>query len=136
MENVEIRMIDGQEVEVFITDLPFLITRGKKGFYYTDLHGKVRAYNIFLEEGLKDERWYAELVEKPCMPQHLKAVFKPKVGRSLDTLVRYCVKCYLRSLDMWKRDIQRQYCKQVPFKKAKKYTKAKRTKQNKLKWQG
>ena len=78
--------------------LPFLIRKGEDGYYYTDAKGKERKYNLFKSEDKVDDRWIVHLTEGAN--ESLKEIFKIKVNKDLNKIVKYCREIYCKSLKL------------------------------------
>ena len=77
-----------------LTGLPFDIQKGEGGYYYK-VKGVQKKYNL----GKKvDERWICHLED--YANHSLQRIFEIKVNKDLDEIVKYCVKLYLKSLQM------------------------------------
>ena len=80
-----------------VTGLPFNISKGHDGFYYTDHTGLERKYNMFKGDKI-DDRWIVFL-KKKASPS-LKKIFKMKLSKDLGKILDYCEKMYIKSLKM------------------------------------
>ena len=94
---------DGKHLECLLGDLPFHIRKGHDTFMYHD-KGKWKHY------GRKDydNRWMCELKHSLKCNQSLNQIFKRKLSKNLDSLIKYCTKIYLRSLKMEQRRIEKE----------------------------
>lgn len=88
--------------DVSSNELPFQITKGKDAYWYADEKGEEHFYGN--KSGVPDKRWIVHL--KDFANPSLRTIFKIKTSRSLETLVKYCRKLYLRSIDMEIRRLQ------------------------------
>lgn len=78
-----------------VIDLPFEIRKGEDGYVYWDEKGEEKKYNL---SDKIDERWIVNLTDEASYS--LKEMFKIKCHKDLNLILLYCLKLYLKSLEL------------------------------------
>ena len=88
---------NGRHLQCWI-GLPFQIRKGEDGYRWKDRKGKEYKYNLYKNEDKIDERWIVHLEDSAS--ESLQDIFDIKVSKDLDKIIKYCVRLYLKSLEM------------------------------------
>lgn len=100
----------GKHQECYI-GLPFQIRKGEDGYHYRNKKGAELKYNIYKSETKTDKRWICHLTEEAN--ESLNKIFEIKANKDLDTIIKYCVDKYKKSLELEMKRIKKElslYC--------------------------
>lgn len=103
---------DGNHLEC-VLDLPFEIRKGENGYIWLDKNGVEHKYNMYKTDYWIENRWIVHL--RKDANDSLNEIFEVRMNKDLNKIVRYCVKLYLKSLEMEKERVQREFQSLIKF---------------------
>lgn len=87
-----------------VIDLPFEIRKGEDGYFWYE--GDVEKSYNFLKGDKIDQRWIVHIDNGHTkVNASLKAIFKIKLSRDLNVILKYCLNLYVKSLKLEKKRI-------------------------------
>lgn len=103
---------DGNHLEC-VLDLPFEIRKGEDGYIWLDKNGVEHKYNMYKTDHRIENRWIVHL--RRDANNSLNEIFEVRMNKDLNKIVKYCVTLYLKSLEMEKERVQKEFQSLIKF---------------------